>query len=65
MSCVTKSTVVRCARANALLNDLEHRAEFRVGDLFAPVLTLRQELPSFLLWRVDPYITELARSLSQ
>jgi release factor glutamine methyltransferase len=28
---------VRCARLNALLNNVEHRIELRTGDLFAPV----------------------------
>jgi release factor glutamine methyltransferase len=28
---------VRCARINALLNELDHRVEVREGDLFAPV----------------------------
>ena len=38
---------VRCARMNALLNNLEDRIEFRHGDLFAPVAAERFDLVLF------------------
>lgn len=38
---------VRCARINALLNDLEHRIEVRIGDLFEPVQGERFDLVLF------------------
>jgi release factor glutamine methyltransferase len=44
---------VRCARINALLNDLETRIDFREGDLFGPVAGERFDVvlfnPPFLL----------------
>jgi methylase of polypeptide subunit release factors len=44
---------VRCARANAVLNALEHRIDFRHGDLFTPVADERFDLvlfnPPFML----------------
>lgn len=43
-----------------ILNGIEQRqpSQFDGGGV-------RQELPRFLLWRVDPHLPELARSLSQ
>ncbi|RMH16145.1 MAG: methyltransferase domain-containing protein [Acidobacteria bacterium] len=38
---------VRCARLNALLNDLEERIEARHGDLFTPVMDERFDLVLF------------------
>ena len=38
---------VRCARANAILNGLEHRIEVHHGDLFAPVGAKRFDLIVF------------------
>lgn len=38
---------VRCARINALVNQCEQRAEFRQGDLFAPVAGERFDLVVF------------------
>jgi HemK-related putative methylase len=38
---------VRCARANALINQLEHRVDVRHGDLFEPVAGERFDLVLF------------------
>lgn len=38
---------VRCAHANAVLNSLEHRIDFRHGDLFTPVAGERFDLVLF------------------
>jgi len=38
---------VRCTRINAALNQLDHRVDARVGDLFAPVRGMRFDLVLF------------------
>jgi release factor glutamine methyltransferase len=47
------TAAVRCARVNALLNDLDERVDIREGDLFAPLAGERFDLvlfnPPFLL----------------
>jgi HemK-related putative methylase len=69
---------VRCARANAVLNALEHRVDFRHGDLFTPVAGERFDLvlfnPPFLLgtprtareaaWRSDDLASRFAAQLA-
>ena len=70
---------VRCARLNALLNDLEKRVEVREGDLFAPLARERFDLvlfnPPFLIgapkdhrdaaWRSDDAARRFAAGLGE
>jgi release factor glutamine methyltransferase len=72
------SAAVRCARLNAVLNELEDRVEVRHGDLFAPVERERFDLvlfnPPFLLgapkddrdaaWRSEDAARRFAADLS-
>jgi len=70
---------VRCARLNALLNDLEERVDVREGDLFAPLEGERFDLvlfnPPFLLgapkdhrdaaWRSEDVARRFAAGLGE
>jgi release factor glutamine methyltransferase len=73
------AAAVRCARVNALVNDLGHRIEARHGDLFGPVAGERFDLilfnPPFVIgqprndrdraWRATDVAERFAAGLGQ
>ncbi len=52
-------SAIRCARVNAVINGLEHRIDFREGDMFAPVTSDRFDVvmfnPPFYLGKPKDY----------